>query len=69
MEIRRTLSTSKLASKMDINKNTAQTNRSRYDNNNNPLDRYQICEMVGQGQFGKVYKGYIRQGINKNNGK
>ncbi len=40
MEIRRTLSTSKLASKMDINKNTAQTNRSRYDNNNNPLDRY-----------------------------
>lgn len=40
MEIRRTLSTSKLTSKMDVHKNIVQTNRSRYDNNNNPLDRY-----------------------------
>lgn len=37
MEIRRTLSTSKLTSKIDIHKNTVHTNRSRYDN---PLDRY-----------------------------
>lgn len=27
---------------------------------NNPLNKYRIGEMLGQGQFGKVYKAYMR---------